>query len=208
MMRFKRFGLVKLGSESEMLELPSGTPFLEIREGDVSFIIARFEGSIPDGIQKLLFSDEKQRTLSSCWDRFLPPLVLAGIDVQKRYHKNSRSRNSLSLELLRDDFTKAVDYYLENQSKFFLAKLIKSVGDVELQENCWLWVVGYCRKEHSIWEEDRVLLINLEGSLDSLPIDCLEVSRPDLLKRFSIRSSPYYGRSESLSPDFCPVSLL
>lgn len=184
------------------------TLLVQIKVGASSYIVGRFKEPLPSEVEKLLFPGEIQKALKSCWEFFLPPLVLASVDVKKRHHRNSRTLGHLSLESLRRDFVKAVNFYLrpEQQRRFLLTRVSKNINDPELRENFWLWVVGYQRRENSPCGEERALVINLERELDLLPVDYLDVSRTSLLERFPY-APPGYGLSGKLPPDFCPGSL-
>lgn len=190
-------------------DCPGGFPFLSFDQGGEILEIRRRD---PAGLNESNclenrdFNSRCQSLFKSCWNFFVPPLILAGKDVALYYHSHSTVCKQRSLDSLERDFERAVRFYLEeNRTKGFPLVRVLNSDDVEMPTDWWVWVIGYYRSMKEP-EEAKALVINLEKFHDFLPLRSLDVSEEYLRSRFP--ATPNYFLPSRLQPqDIVPPSL-
>jgi hypothetical protein len=200
-----RFSISRIPEGLDPNDYPGGFPFVGLRVGSDTFEIRGRESNHSNEycLENRDFSPTCQSLFQSCWDFFVPPLILAGKDVAFKYHRYSKFRGQLSMDSLERDFERAVRFYVEeNKTRGFpFVRVIDSGGDVELPADWWVWVLEFYPGE------GRALVINVEKFHDFLPVAALDVSVDYLESRFPATPNYIMIPSRSLPRDVIPRSL-
>lgn len=203
-----RFCISEIPDELEGEQMPGGFPFLRLGRLSSTFEVRRREFNYPNEAnctQHFDFNPECQLLFESCWEFFVPPLILAGLDMGYRYRASSKASAEFSIHKLAAEFERAVRFYNEPAHRNFPFVRILDSDDVELPIHFWTWVIGYypdCNGKAA----SRALVINIEKFHDFLPATALDIPETELQRRFP--ATPNYFLPARLLPDgFLPEYL-
>lgn len=181
--------------------------YASINVEGVSFRVIRLKDPAKDKDVGTAFDPCAQQLLESCHRFYQPPLVVAGLDVRKSYHRQSSRRQQCSISQVMTDFETATRFWLRHQERFVLAPIIEDTGDIELPKGYWVWVLGYHDEERSIWDGPKAFVINTSGFMNPIRPDFLGIPREELMERFAETPAYWTASGRVLEPDFCPQSL-
>lgn len=187
----------------------SADVYASITSDGVSYRVLRVSQP-PKGraIATTTFEPSVQELLESCYRFYQPPLVLAGRDIEKSYHRYSIRRQQLSVTRVLKDFETATRFWIKHQERFLLVPVIGETRDLELPNGSYVWVLGYHDDEQSIWDQPKAFVINTSGLMDFVSPELLGITHKELIERFADTPLYWTASARELDPNFCAPSLM